>query len=512
MASLLADNRWGKMKWGGTKWGASANRAALAWGLDVDWDGDGDFEGPNEGSRMVAFSLSRGRKNMLSPIGLKPEPVEVGRLELIVDNYDGRYTPSNASSPLYPNVVPGRDVKFRVRDLNGGSTYNVFYGIIDDIVPFRDENGAPFARIVAEDTMNFLKNAKPILALDIRVIGSPHLNFTSGIVPVLQSIQWPARWSWQNVSVGSSQTSFWSYWAPYGMSAADYIYLLSTGTFDNFYISADGKATYDRNGSLAHTPVLTLNEADVLKDIQPSQPWLLRRNLIRIRTKKRASSASGVIWSLGGEKPSITNGSTYIFVAQYYVGTEACPASNVLQPVATTDWTTNTAADGTGTDKTANCTLTIQDQGDRALVTVVNSSGGTVYLTKAQIKGQAYPVSTVIDVSSPRNPYSVASPRELLVDNSPVEWSSDGTGMTGRADQLYNTFLNPPPCVRVQLRGQPTLQFTPDLFNHITADFPTIGLNSQEMVVAAIEMESHGASCQDVTTTWYLEPPVALLT
>lgn len=56
-----------------------------------------------------------------------------GTLDLDLDNSDGRFTPDNPTSTHYPNFVEGK--RIRVRVTKSATTYPVFVGRIDSIVP-----------------------------------------------------------------------------------------------------------------------------------------------------------------------------------------------------------------------------------------------------------------------------------------------------------------------------------------------------------------------------------------
>ena len=145
----MTDNRYGTFKYGsasGHKYGASSTGTidALAWGIDVDWNGDGFFDGVNEGNRAVSIRMFRGRNKQLRPSGEGFEPIRTGSITVELDNYDGRYDGWNSSSPLYPNVEPGKEIRVRVRNLYTGVIYPVFRGVINDIQPPRRSRGREY--------------------------------------------------------------------------------------------------------------------------------------------------------------------------------------------------------------------------------------------------------------------------------------------------------------------------------------------------------------------------------
>jgi hypothetical protein len=491
MASIAADNRYSRVKWGATKWGASAAAAVLDWELSVDWNGDGLFDN-NEANRMVGLSGFRGRTNMLQPVGSGFEPVQTGRYTVTLDNYDGRFDPRNTASPLYPNVSYGKDVRIRVRDMSTGTTYPLFYGIITDIVSTGGiEN--PQAQLMLEDSWTYLRNNKARVAIQTGITTD------TAVAAVLNAVSWPVRWG-RNLDVNTDTLAY--YWATGNNTAGEEIQNLTDSGAGAFFIAANGNATY-RIRSDIPAATLDLGQSDVYREINPAQPWANFRNVIKLTVNPRVQAVSGVIWKLQGNAPSINAGQHLKFFASYtYNGTPA-PANNVLQPVPTTDWTTNTLAGGGGTDKTAVCTLVITDFGDTALVDVFNGDAGLVYLTSAQIKGQAIYIQNSADVTYPADATTVQNPREFKQN---LAWQQDINVAVTIAAVLGPFFGTTFPTIVCRTSGQPAKQFALDLWSTVSATFPKFGISGNSMRVTGIQHDSRIANCQDILTTLYLEP------
>lgn len=83
------------------------------------------------------------------------EPTTAGNGSLVLLNGHRRYSPRNASSPLFGNVKPGRPVRVQrtVNNPAGGvNTYNLFYGHGDD-QPINAEPGAEVVRMGLVDNL-----------------------------------------------------------------------------------------------------------------------------------------------------------------------------------------------------------------------------------------------------------------------------------------------------------------------------------------------------------------------
>ena len=134
------------------------NNEPLTYGFAVDWNGDSYLDDVNESERVLKWSTSRGRERIFNPSGNGFNPYEIGRLTVTLDNHDGRYNPWNTDSPLYGNIMPGRNMQFKVALYSSTSTfehdsYFVFTGTVTDI----QMNGHnKTANLICEDGWLFL--------------------------------------------------------------------------------------------------------------------------------------------------------------------------------------------------------------------------------------------------------------------------------------------------------------------------------------------------------------------
>ena len=498
MATKALDNRFGRVKFNQTKFGVSAPYPSLAWGLEIDWDGDGYFDGANESNRLVGFNGFRGRRAMIKPDGSGFEIVETGQYTFTLDNSDYRYTPWNGSSPLYPNVVTGKDVKLRVRDRNGTAVYAIFRGILQDITPISGNGGEPRVQLTVEDAWAYLRNNKA------RVPVAASITTDAAIGKILDAVDWPARWG-RNLDVSTDVIAY--HWASGQNAAGLEIENLVYAGAGIFLIDARGRARYITRTDIPAS-VLSLTEADFLKDVAPQVPWLNSRNAIRMTVHPMTKAATGVIWLLSGTAPRIPPGSAnaLVFTANYSYNNQACSAMNVLQPVAGAgnDWQTNSVADGSGSDQTSGCTFVVVDNGDNALCIVTNNTGNDVYLLPgAKIHGEAVYTQDSLEAGYPKNAASLKSPRELKLDSP---WQQDLNTATDLMTVLGPFFASNRPVVVAHIQNRSDIQFIPDLFDIITASFPTLGLGANSYRVSGIGHQTQDEGCQDILTTLYLEP------
>jgi hypothetical protein len=80
-------------------------------------------------------------------------------------------------------------------------------------------------------------------------------------------------------------------------------------------------------------------------------------------------------------------------------GAQSVSGTNMQAPVATTDYLMNTLENGTGTDKTANLTVTAVYGTDGAVYTLINGSANDCFITKLQARGYGIYIYDPISVS-----------------------------------------------------------------------------------------------------------------
>ena len=110
----------------------------LLWSIEVDWDGDGVFNGDNESKYCFDMSTDRGFDSGYNTSGDGdaefPPPLLVGTCSLSFRNATGRFSAwSVAAGSLGNKVTPGKKVRIKVRNGYSGSDRPIFAGLVKDI-------------------------------------------------------------------------------------------------------------------------------------------------------------------------------------------------------------------------------------------------------------------------------------------------------------------------------------------------------------------------------------------
>lgn len=497
----MTDRRYGVNKYGdGKLYGASDTRQALAWDVSIDWDEDGVFEA-NEAERLTYVKVTRGRSELLQPIGQGFQSVSTGKAVVTLRNEDGRFDGWNSVSPLYPNVNYGKDIKIRVRDLSQSGTviYPLFRGTIIDIVPVGYGNDAK-VMIYASDGMDLLRNYVARVAMQENITPDEAIGL------ILDSINWPSKYG-RDLDVSFDNIRYW--WASGNQQAMSAINDLAISFLGYFFIDTSGAACFRTRSSLGDS-VVNYPQAYMLKDVDNPQPYDILRNTTRLRVHPRTQAATGAIWQLVGTPPSVLTGAdnALTLFANYTYNNAPVPAINVVSPVATTDFLINSQSDGGGSNLTGSCTVTMTDFGDTAKLVITNNSGSTGYITFLRMRGDAIYEPNVSDVTYPADPATVTRPRELILD---LLWQQDVNVAVDISNVMGPFYAGRHPMPRVKVDDHPELQFPIDLFDIVTVDLDYLGLSGENYRLGHIEHETDSGfeNCQKVQTRLSLEPYVS---
>lgn len=495
----MTDRRYGINKYGdGKLYGASDTRDALIWDISIDWDDDG-FHEENEASRLTNINITRGRSELLQSAGEGFQEVETGRAIVTLRNDDGRFDAWNSVSPLYPNVNYGKDIRIRVRDMNASDAiYPLFRGTITNLVPVGYGDDAKIM-IYASDGLEYLRSYVARVAIQESITPDEALDM------VLNSVKWPAKFG-RDLEPSSETIRYW--WASGNKQAMSEARDLATSFLGYFFVDATGQARFVTRQNVS-APVVNFAQENLLKDIDNPQPYQIQRSITRLKVHPRVRAATGVIWELVGTTPSISPGAANALTlfANFTYDNQPAPAVDVITPVATTDYLVNTQQDGSGSNLTGSCTVTLTDFGDSAKLTITNNSGSTGYITFLRVRGDAIHEPNVSDVTYPSDPDTVTVPRELMLD---LLWQQDINVAVDIASVLGPFYAGRHPMPKVKIQNYPSLQFSPDLFDIVTADLNHLGLIGNSFRVGYIEHQTIASeNCQSVLSTFSLEPYVS---
>ena len=563
---------YGQQYYGQNLYGEASYNPNLIWAIEVDWDGDGHYDGYNEGDRCIGLSIRRGRELPVES-GLGFEHAQIGEARITLTNYDDRYNFYNTSSPYYPNVKQGKYIRIRVLDGANSTPITIFTGVITDIELQKQDKVGSYAVLSCKDGWYFLENKNTNIA-----IGTTYTTGTA-ISAILTDVGWPSIWG---TSIDTGVNSLDYFWET-NKNARDAIDELNDSEFGIVRIAKDGTFEFYERG---HEPGadLSLVQDDLLKDISLPAPWKTTRNKAIVHVYSKILREDVPIYEIKNV-PSIDAGDTLIVWGDLRYDGRDVASNSISTPVVQniyknqntiafvsatkkiTDSAGGLAAFVTGAkvfvsgaqNPANNGTFTITSGGKTNEITVLESltdesTGASVtideavscFTANAEEGGGGADFSSYLSVSS--IPYGervknifynlhptdklyltyfrvvgdaidCPNPSTVEVDNSngaevkpfelDVPWLSVEKYASNYANFLGKYLNATDPFPIIQIQERPEYQFTGDLFDKIGLSIAKYDINATDYKICKIEHEWKIDTGQSVVTKLYTEKRAA---
>ena len=476
----------------------------VTWAIEIDWAANG--EPSDEAGRLISLTTRRGRESGLESDGYTR--VSPGYFSLVLDNYDQRYNPYNVSGPLYGYIKPHRVI--RIKATYNGVTYPVLTGWVRDIRP---QPGRQHVVISGYDGIDWLDSQNvPQLALQSNYAVS------AAIKDLIEAAAWPFE-DTSGWILGVSQLGVDTYlgssiiedngdelpyfWGDPEKTVWEQIGDIGEAFAGNPFVASDGTFAYNDRSNQGDN-VLALTQAEILRDIEMPQPWDELRNDIRITGYPRqATAANTELWKLN-YVPLIGAGESLTIWAEHNYEGERCPASSITTPASTTDYTANTLANGTGTDKTAQIAIVKTVYATMTKLVITNNDATGVYLTLCKLRGTglyAYSGVTVVDTDTT----SIGEYGKQTLRIGSV-WLQKTNDITNHASYAKDIYADPRKILRIRLVERPAEQLAPDLFNQVDISSSYLEIDDTYTLTYIEHAWQAGGG---LVTTWRLEPLVA---
>ncbi len=369
----------------------------LSWHVWVDWNNDGIYE-EDEGARFRGITIERGKNSFLD------DPM-VGRAEVLLVNHDRRYDGWYSGSPIYPNARAGRKVQITVE---WDQIYYLFTGRIDNIlstaIRAAGAMGEPvrITRLIVHDGWQWVKDRK-----QVNVAMVTNTTTKDALTTLLNAIGWTeSAHLWKldagaldtdtvlgglnaaNVDLGSDNGDTIPYWWSENEEATRNLFDLVASNWGRVHIDGSGKLVFrTRSGDVGIAADLSLTD-DVVQEMLVQQPWEETKNSISIKANPRTLASVGDVWKERDVLTLQVGETRVVWTAWADASGNYAPATGLINPVATTDYTANAAADGSGADLTASLGVTMVAYSSNAQLTLVNNAGVVMYVTLLKVRGQ----------------------------------------------------------------------------------------------------------------------------
>ena len=394
----------------------------------VDWDNNGNFTGTYDEitNDVENISIRRGRDSELGVASL-------GTLELRVSDPNRKYSPENSTGVLYGKLLPRRVIK--VEATLGITTTSLFYGYLENLIchPKHDEQET---YLYAVDGLDFLSRAE--------IKSTLYKNQLTGtlIGHILDDADWSA--ALRDIDAGQLTVPLASWDNATAWSA---IGDLQSSEFVSFaYIDGRGYLCWE-DGAHREDAALAATFDDDYFGIGYEYGAKDIYNEIRVTYKKFELQPLAEIWRLE-EIPSIEAG-----LAGTYWASFTDFADSITTPVATTDYTANTAANGSGTDKTAQIAITTTKFAQGAKLVVTNNDAGTIYITLLRLRGELYDTKSSITVKNEDAISQAAYQKRVL--SFETKFLTDATIAQTYASNALAKYKNPGANITLSLIATP---------------------------------------------------------
>ena len=368
--------------------------------LLVDWNNDGDFTDANDdiSGDTLSVTWSRGRDYASALQGRSV----AGKLTATLINTGGKYSPSNTSSALTGNILPGRSIKLQAGSGSFDYTFPIAFndgvrwkGKLDRIKPSPAALGRKTATLTAFGTLGYLNQFETQLA------SQTNRRTDQAVGDILDDVGWTSA---GDRDLDTGKTTISRFWMS-GKKTIDALRLVEEAEAGFIKESKSGQVAFENRfhrltQTASTTSQATFSDADgaahTFKAIAQADPLATIVNHVEATARKFNTASVGVLWThpeTGSDSPTLAPGESKTFEAEYPnpdAGNSAMEVDAWTTPAATTDYLLNSASGGGGTNLTSDITVAQTKTAERMAITVTNSATGSDgYLTKLQARGTA---------------------------------------------------------------------------------------------------------------------------
>ena len=350
---------------------------AASYVIAVDWNDDDDFgdTGEDVTARVISeesVTVEYGRDQARSLAPTRP-----GEARFVLNNESRDYSPENASSPLFGNVLQARQVKLEAT--HSAVTYGLFRGYLDefDVYPEDTTSKVP---VVCSDILAQFRQQKIFTGL--------HQGIRTGqaVHAVLDALDWPT--TARDIDIGATTIRFWWEDDQDGLTALNRI-VASEGLPALLTVDASGNVVFkDRHHRITDTASLTSQATFSGTGTEPVHSGTMRydhglRDIINTITwtvsEYAQASAESTVWQTS-RVFSLEDGETVQIPAVMNP-----PARELVTPVLDTDYTLTLGA----------VTVTLSATSGPRVTVNVTATGGPAVVNGMQVRGYSLEATSI---------------------------------------------------------------------------------------------------------------------
>lgn len=498
--------------------------ANATWEVCVDLNSDGDFSDSGEdiSAYFISLKWQIGFAKPFDPIARDSTAT------IILKNDDKRFSPESGSV-FSANWTRGKKIRIRSTDPAGPTTRTMYIGWIRNIVPSPNTKGTRICTVMCHGFFDRAQPVESFVTLQTNVTADSVIGSIVGngnIYPPGLPLRWllgvpGSSEIGQTTYLGA--TSDWIS-AETGKTIFQYIADQWRNTVSVLGALRDtvgreyGRLWIDRSGIMQfinrHHLILDATSDESFSNSMSEMEYTFGEeivNKVTVRAKPRKIGVSPeVLARIDSATP--VPASSSVTVSFRYSDLTASGAKiggrNAITPVASTDYTANTQADGTGSDATGNITATImQESATRVTVRFTSSAGQVVYIQAgAQLRATAVrdfgEIDYVYEDSISEAAYGLYPyTYPFTMDNF-----SDAQGIAQYIGTSRNTPRGTIKAITLRARASATRltsALTRTVLDRITVTETQTGTSDDYFIIG--ETHSVGPG-KEYTVTWSLEP------
>ena len=207
-----------------------------------------------------------------------------------------------------------------------------------------------------------------------------------------------------------------------------------------------------------------------------SGAWILDSSALGTQTE--LAHDAEVLWThpeVNQLSPSISAGATRTFTAAYPTSGTVSTSAAVdfwTSLTASTDYLANDSADGTGTNRTSDITVSLTKRAQSMDIALTNGHSGTVYVTKLQAQGHKVTVQDPVEITAIDATSQTAFGKRTYPH--PGKFVPDTEEAQNWADFHVATWKDPVPLLRLTMVGNRSTATLTDIYAREISDLVTV--------------------------------------
>jgi hypothetical protein len=418
---------------------------------------------------------------------------EIGTCTITLNNESGRYSPDNAASPLYGQLLPRRPVTLTATD--GVTVWPLFAGYIDQIAPEAGQYSSRHVVIACVDALALLAFQHVSLPLQQNVIADVLIS------QLVSATYTPTTTNYQTGNTAFDIAA--DLWSADRTTALDAIRECAASEFGRFFIQRDGTPTFYNRRSFFQpiAPALTIDATipaalavarDVAQVFNVINVVSHPRNTLSVLQVIAQASSSVLIPPIS----PLGAGIRYITLHFHDGSGNPVGGTGIIVPlVAGTDYVVNERKDNSGVFYTVSpyFTLSVTDiRGSEITIKMTNSALGVLYANGLQVRGRA--ITTYDPVTQTAQDSSSISAYQKRGWTHDLPLSADVDFAQSLAAYLLDRYSQPFTRVdAVTIHNEATVSgssvFAVKLFDQISVSDPQTGVNALRLLVIGTRIE-----------------------